>query len=103
MVSAKELKETISELHNAPVTLQNCDKLATLYTLYDYMYAENKPMHSYDVVAVDVIGAYGDSDFLKTVSGKPLENTMILLDDLMAALKVLSPRLYAAAMRNLSR
>lgn len=66
-------------------------------------YDENKPAHSYDAVTVDVIGAYGDSEFLKTVSGKPLENTMILLDDLMAALKVLSPRLYAAAMRNLSR
>lgn len=97
MFTKAELIDAIDELEKGKHSIQNCERLAAIYTVLDHLYepsystgysGDSKPEE-------DLIGLYGKSDFLKTVAGKPRKETWLLIDELVEAISVLNPRLQS--------
>lgn len=100
MFTEVELMDAINELNNGKSSIQNCEKLASIFTVLDHMYP-NKPMEGYSMASPPVIGLYGKSDFLKTISDKSLAEVLPLFDELVEAIYVLNPKLYRRFMERL--
>lgn len=88
MYTRKELEEAIEEVQSAPHSVVNCEKLAALYTVLDHL----DPLKQKPESTID---SYGESDFLKNVSGKPAKETWLLIDELVEAISVLNPKLLS--------
>ena len=117
MYTKYELLDGISELLEGRHTVQNCEKLAAVYTVLDHLYpekAENMQKtalnnqnlgYSYDnrteTENQPVIGHYGNSEFLQAVAGRDIRPVFLLLNELMDALTVLFPKLYDGLLRKL--
>lgn len=115
MFTKYELLDGISEIMEGKHTIQNCEKLAAIYTVLDHLYPENDEKVQKNVQNVGysyenrtetesrpVVGRYGNSDFLQAVAGKDTQDVFLLLNELMDATAVLAPRLYDSAMRKLT-
>ena len=95
MLTKRELDGAIKECENAPTSYQNCAKLATFYTIVDHLYNnESKPL-----VEQSQVDDYGDSEFLQSVKGKDTQSIWLVMDELMATLQAVNPRLYDGVMR----
>lgn len=102
MFTKAELVDAINQLEEGKHSIQNCEKLAAIYTVLDHLYGEpkiEKPDvgYSYDnrIEAETTIGNYGDSEFLNAISGKSAKEVWRLIDELVDALSVLNPRLLS--------
>lgn len=95
MLSKREIEQAIAELETSASTYQNCERLASLYIMHDHMYGKVKAEFQYETV----VGDYGMSDFLQTISGMESERAWLLMDELMSAVQVTNPRLYDGVMR----
>ena len=95
MFTQAELEDAVNELMNGKHSIQNCEKLAAIYTVLDHLYREEKPMIqvSHDNKIESEVGLYGTSDFLETIAGKSSKDAWLLMDELIEALTVLNPRL----------
>lgn len=100
MFSKAQLLDAIDELELAAETYQNCEKLATFYSLYDHLYGEKKPL--VDTTREVIIGKYGESDFLRAIEGKDAATVWAILDDLMDSVLAYQPRLYNAVLQQLA-
>ena len=101
MITRQEIEEAIQECEAARSSYQTCEKLATLYTVYDHLFAE--PQYSYaERTEESVIGDYGDSEFLRIVRGRKAEDVWPVMDELMEALLVTNPRLYNGVIRKIA-
>lgn len=87
MISKRELEQAIRECENGRVSYQNCEKLATFYTLYDHLYAEY-PQE--EVVYQPRI----ESKVLEIAGNKDAIEVWALVDELVDAVQVLNPKLY---------
>lgn len=90
------------ENHNASAVA----RLASLYTIRDHI-ADDVPKYerSYSQAAPpeeDVVGEYGDSDFLQAVCGKDSATAWAVMDELMDTLKVVNEKVYNSVMRKIS-
>lgn len=85
MISRKDLEVAVKELVNSPPTYQTCAKLADLYVILD---------HLDDGYSEKVARQETRSEFLKAAKGKKIDAVMDVIDELMEATQVLSPRLY---------
>lgn len=104
MITLHEIESAIRELEEAPKNYTTCQKLATFYILRDYMSGENLGRgYSGDGGSSEVIGMYGDSDFLRLVSGRNPAEVWSVIDELMETLRVVNPRLYDGVMRRVDR
>lgn len=102
MLSKLELLSAIQDLLEGKHTIQNCEKLASVYTVLDHLYPEDKIDKGYSFDSgTEVIGDYGESEFLQAIKGRNLENVMPIIDELVATVQVLNPRLYASFMRKI--
>lgn len=99
MYSKRELLNAIAECETGLNSYQNCQKLATLYTLYDHSFADHKPKA--ETVREQIIDDYGDSEFLQAVAGKQSEQVWKILDEMVSAVQVLQPKLYDAVLLKL--
>jgi len=95
MITKRELEKAIMECENAPTSYQNCEKLATFYTILDHM---GEPP---EVKAQEPIDTQGESDFMQAVQGMPVEELLAIMDELMDATLIANPRLYQGVMRKL--
>lgn len=98
MFTKVELLDAIDQIESGKHTIQNCEKLAAIYTVLDHLYGESKQIdfgYSNDNKIESEIGLYGESDFLKDVAGKPSDKVWLLMDELVEALLVLNPRLMS--------
>lgn len=100
MFTKAELVDAINEIATGKHSIQNCERLAAIYTVLDHLYDEptvEKPDfgYSYDnkVEVETTIGNYGNSDFLRMVSGKPARDVWRLINELVEAIGVFNPRL----------
>ena len=91
MLNRKELQTAITECENAPTNYQNCEKLATLYTLYDHLYAQRQEPEANRETTVEVIG---DTEFLEAVNGMKAQDAWNLMSELMETIRILQPKLY---------
>ena len=109
LITKHDLDEAIAECQGQRNPNANtCIKLAAFYTIRSELFKEEKddgqfqqppqPMLSYSS-GEENIGRYGDSEFLEVVEGKPVENVMLVMNELMDSMKVLQPRIYDSVMR----
>ena len=95
MITEQALWDAIKETEQQRDGFQKCQKLATYYTLLNYLYPHDEGM-SFDPAPV-----YGDSEFLTAASGKSASDVWRLMDELMDTLQVVYPRLYDGVMMRL--
>ena len=98
MFTKAELIDAINDIESGKHSIQNCERLAAIYTVLDHLYDEQPNLdigYSYDnkVEAETVIGDYGNSEFLRTIAGKPARNVWRLINELVEAVSVFNPRL----------
>lgn len=108
MVTRQDLDEAIRECEGAPASYAVCQKLAVLYTVRDYLYGGEGSRMSFAAAPADtnadVIGDYGDSEFLRLCCGRDAEGVWMILDELMEeTIRVINPRLYNGVMRRIEK
>lgn len=115
MYTESELKEAIKELKNGSHTIQNVSKLAAVYTVLDHIGIErgyptetdraidhnNNYSNDYKADNSNVIGYYGDTEFLRMIKGKKTESVFMLMDELMATLQLVDDALYNCVINRL--
>lgn len=101
MLSKNELLTAIDELEDSPPTFQNCQKMATFYTLLNSMYNSDKNEKRQEIVREVTVDNYGDSEFLRSVAGLNSDFAWEIMDELMETIQVLQPKLYLSVMRRI--
>lgn len=99
MFTKNELLDAIDELEMSPATFQNCEKLATFYSLYDHLYGSHGYSNSSEPVREVIVNGYGDTEFLKLIDGVAADVAWSTMNELMDAVKALQPRLYEATLQ----
>ena len=103
MITEKDLNEAIAECQGViNPTSNTCIKLASYFTIKEHMFGGDKmsDMRSIPSVA-DVITISGDSEFAERVNGRSISDVMPIIDELMATLQVVNPRLYNSVINRL--
>ena len=91
----------IDELEDSAPTFQNCQKMATFYTLLNSMYQKEDIPNRVETIREEVIGNHGESDFLRAIEGMDSQDAWILIDEMMETIKILLPKLYDSVMRRI--
>lgn len=107
MLDALEIRKEIARLEYEESSYPNYAKLATLYTIRAEMNKENEPQSAAPRSVVQSIpaysgAAYGNSEFLRTISDKEPRDAWRVMDELMESLSVMQPKTYAAVMNKLN-
>ena len=100
MYSKDELLNGIYEISQGKHTVQNCEKLAAIYTVMDHLYPEIEKGYSMDSEPKLQIG-YGRSEFMQAVQGKNPDAVWQVIDELMDTIQLLNPKLYESVMRKI--
>lgn len=102
MITEKDLLEAIAECQgDRNPNANTCIKLAAYYTILNEL---NKSAPTYSYAAGppgDRIELESDTEFAKIISGMDPGEVLLVMDELMTALQVVNPRLYAGVMRKL--
>ena len=112
MITEQDLREAIAECQGERNPGANtCIKLAAFFILKDHLFPDEKQEpdteqpQGYSFAAAPPepggIQTDGDSEFLQAVNGRDVADIMPLMDELMTAVSVMNPRLYAGTMRRL--
>lgn len=104
MLDVRELEVAITELENRPPTFSSCAKLADLYAVRDHITGqvqERGLSYSQASGPVSLLERYGDSDFLRLISGKDAAQVWAVMDELMDSLQVVNRRVYDSVMRKI--
>ena len=107
MFSKAELIDAINELEEGRHSIQNCEKLAAIYTVLDHLYPEEPKSYSMGYSGASntdietIVGDYGDTQFLNAIKSRNSEDMWLLMDELMATIAVVNPRLYDGVMRKI--
>ena len=99
MLTRYELESAIAECEGMTPSYQMCEKLATFYTIFDHLFTEKADR--VETAVQEVVGDYGDSDFLRAVRGKRAGDAWALMDELVQAVAITNPRLYNGIMARL--
>ncbi len=101
MITEKDLQEAIAECEGVRnPNSSTCIKLAAFYTIKEHLFPMKYETAGYSYAAAP--DEYdGDSDFANKVKGKSIAEIMPVIDELMDAVMVLQPKLYASVMRKL--
>ncbi len=108
MLDRKEIDIEIARLEYGESSYPAYAKLADLYTIRNQMDCQEKPSYEnlYSAApakeTVSEPKVYGNSDFLRAVSGKSAAETWAIIDDLMDTLHVVNPRVYDGVMRKIN-
>ena len=100
MITEKELQQAIDDCLKEPITGQKRTALADLIIIQDYLFGEPPPMQmaSYSPPpdpTDGIISVEGGSEFLSAVDGRKADRVWRLMDEMIEAVKVLHPRMYA--------
>ena len=106
MLDPKEIDIEIARLEYGESSYPAYAKLANLYTIRNQInHKEAEPVYeaSYSAAAVGStsVEAYGDSEFIRAISGRRQADVWEVMDDLMDTLHVANPRVYNGVMRKL--
>jgi len=105
MITKSELLTAIDELEDSAPTFQNCQKMATFYTLLNSMYRKPEYSDGYsnraEPITEEVVGSHGQSEFLESVKGLDSDYVWRLMDELMDTVRVLQPKIYDSVMRQI--
>ena len=103
MISIEQINGEIAVLEEQVPTHVIMQKLAALYIVRDHMgiAPAESGAPAVSVVQMETMPKYGESEFLQMIAGKPIADVMPALDELMATVQVLNPRLYDSVIRKL--
>lgn len=106
MLDPKEIDLEIARLEYGESSYPAYAKLATLYTIKNQMNQsetkQQEPIQAYSLAASpEPTGRYGDSEFLREIEGRDMEDVLQVMDDLMDTLQVANPRVYNGVMRKI--
>ncbi len=118
MITEQDLQEAIAECEGQRNPNANtCIKLAAFYILKDHLfppqsngYADvQNTMYSYalgkgvdaDVDEPEKISYESDTQFSRLINNRAQDDVWPIMDELMTALQVVEPRLYAGVLRKL--
>lgn len=108
MITEHDLREAIAECEGQRnPTSSTCMKLAAFYTIQDRMFPKEKIMasvsepvfYSGDSAMVEY---KSDTEFAQAIADMDFNELLPIIDELMSALKIVSPKLYDGVMRKLS-
>lgn len=95
MISEGELHAAIAEcMGQREPNANTCMKLASYYTILDHI----RPSYSNAVEPTGQVEYNSGSEFSAAVRGQDVKKVLEIMDELMDALMVLSPKLYNATM-----
>lgn len=97
MLSRKEIESEIARLEYAESSYSNYAKLADLYTILNQMNC-NPDLGDTEQ---ETVKSYGESNFLKSISGRNEKAVWLIIDDLMDNLKVVNQKVYNGIMRRI--
>lgn len=114
MITESDLLQAIAECQGErEPNSHTCIKLAAFYIIYNQMYGEkfepvnNIPAYSFAAAPAQAVenpntmNLKSDSAFARAVNGRDSEEIMQKVDDLIATLAEVNPRLYRCFMRRL--
>lgn len=117
MITEQDLQEAIAECEGQRNPNANtCIKLAAFYTIREHLFPQSNgyadapgTMYSYalgkgvdaDVDEPEKINYESDTEFSRLIHNRAQEDVMPIMDELMTALQVVNPRLYAGVVRKL--
>lgn len=103
MITEKDLQEAIQVCQGVKnPSVQTCIKLAAFYTIKEHMYGNAPEDDGYSFSSDEKYIQYeSDSEFGQAICGKPAYEMWAIMDEIMEALQVLNPRLYANSMRKI--
>ena len=103
MITEHDLQAAIAECQGQRnPTSSTCIKLAAFLTIKEHLFGKTEeivPQYSYS--SGDVIEYNGSSEFARLVNGMSQSEVMKVIDELMDAVQVINPRLYASVIRKL--
>lgn len=108
-LNLKELEWDIEQLKQKGNTPDVYMLLGALYIIHDHLLGTvslNPQISAYSEEApptTETVDQYGDSDFLRAVSGKSPAKVWPIIDDLMDALRVVNRRAYDNVILKLER
>lgn len=105
MITEQDLQEAIAEcLGQRNPNASTCIKLAAFYTIKEHLFGspvEEDPPVAYSYAPAtqrDVVRYGGTSEFAEAIAGMDQDRAWGIMDELMSALSVLHPQLYAGVM-----
>ena len=111
MITEQALEEAIAEMQGKrDPNRSDCMALAAFYAIKERLYPEEReiPAVRYSNAAEPeqsptsgVLSAYGNSEFLRAVSGKDPSVVLPIMDELMDTMKMVNERVYNSVMRKL--
>lgn len=103
MLSRQSILQAIEECENSADSFQNCQKLATLFTIYDHLYGEQKEtqVSVRETIIENYSDSYGDNEFMSLIAGKNADKVWSVMNELMQTLQAIQPSLYSAVLRKL--
>lgn len=102
MISEKEIYKAIDGLESCSnPTYETVKKLADFYIVKNELFGYPEQASQSSHVEEKVIGEYGDSEFCNEICGMDSVRVFTVMDELMATLQIVNPRLYNAVMRKL--
>ena len=90
-----EINSEIAKLERQPASYQSIERLAWLYIVRDHLTESPTPVTEEKM-------PQGKSEYYCACAGKSISEVMSVMDELMDALAVIQPRLYAAVITKLS-
>lgn len=111
MITEKDLQEAIAECQGQRNPNANTAiKLAAFLTIQRELFGEHgEPSYSYapppdnrfQTSGADVVGSYGDSDFLQAIEGKDPAVVWPVMNELMDTMRMINERVYNSVMRKI--
>lgn len=109
MITEQDLKAAIAECEGERNPNANtCIKLAAFYTIREHLFGEPTQQTGYSFAAdpagstqAEVIEYDSGTEFSEAIDGRPVDEVLEVMDDLMTTLHVVNPRLYVSVMRKL--
>lgn len=110
MITEKDLNEAIAECQGQRNPNANtCIKLAAFYTIKNELFGQREtsvetiPAMSYAKgPAGNVINHKSGTEFADAINGRDIEDILPIMDELVQAVSVMNPRLYANFIRKLT-
>ena len=97
MITENDLLQAIAECQGERNPNANtCVKLAAFLTIYEHLYGNHESYTAEQPSAVSTMSG-------KYFSGRPIEEVIPVMEELMDAVSCMNPRLYAATMRRLEK
>lgn len=111
MLSLREIDREIESCQQQPLTLKQVEALAMLYIVRDHIYTERdmyvdntasrQAKGSLDDREETTVRAFGATEFIRAVDGKPSRQVWAIVDDAIDMLKVVQPKAYDSILTRL--